>query len=1410
VHFVSDKIIDIDDLQLDNTIKIIPETETEPEHYGADNGIVKSDFYQLENRVIYTFKGRQFIWKPLDMKYIDEFGTEDVLFTVTDVPLETKANYARFNRAMPDVDDWFIQENRELKHQILIQGFQRDPFEFLFGNIDFAIGGQIIFDADLTIIADGVEQTGLFETTGGIDFVDANGERFFHLPEVVAYDSKIPNRAMTTGKYRAYNDGSGVVSFQIIVANEWISNIERVYPLVIDPTVIVSAAYSTVGNGGRKIVRLSNGWLVAAAFSSSDSRNYYYKSTDNGTTWTQLCWNTTSRQGVALASVGTSVVAIYNNVDEVSISRAVFDATTVANAALPTNTIFNAFTSGYTSDYLSIVADGSGVYHVAYATKTSSYPNSKNIFYTKSTDGGSTWAAATQLTTDNASGVQNDHPSIAIKSDGHPIISNVQQAASIDDLISVQKYNGSSWSSTGVYFPQTAEGFTSILVKKNGSNIGRIFVALEWSNSIRVRYSDDGGSGWSSLTNDGFTGTKPTISENALGEVFVFYQTGSNVVYRPIANGGTSFLSESTVNAGSNPSVMEREVSTVIGIVYMDASVVKFDKLLYNATPLAPTNLVPTGGTIKDRAQVIRFSWQYNDSPGDTQSKFDLQYRLQGAGTWTTVTQTTPNQFYDMPAATLAAGAYEWQVRTYDSGAVVGPYSSISAFNAATKTPTPTITAPANGATIATASQTATWSSVAQVQYELKLLDATGVTTLWTDTRTSASTSKTITPELSNNTTYQLSLRVMDAGGIWSDADINTFNVSFTAPGIPTISLVKDDVRGTVTATVQNPYPAGTVPALANNEIYRRENAGAWVRIATATDALAIPAASVTNNFVGKVSGSTAENPHISKRANDSVLRTPSAFSFEANTADYGQLAVLDGVSDHETNTINTQISQQLFSFNLIALVERSGLIIPATDKVAWLKANVTKILANWWGYGSGPSGNKAYLARWSANSSNWNDGTIINHTNGTVTKLTTQTLTPTTMIDTNGFVHFLAYADASNGTTASTINTDFIELVVDFQPGTENVAPANIMNNFVGKVSGSLVENPHIGKRTVTGSTHTALLTPATFTGGGTNEQSTADYSNSSTLNGVVVSSTTNINAAIAQHLFSFDLIALIERGGFSIPSSDKVQWLKDNVKKMTANWWGYGSAPSGNFAKVAWWTGSWTSGTGAGWEHSQGTVTKISPFTIKNATSWFTNSIDSSGFVHILAYTNASNGTVSSIINTDYVELVVEFNYNVNRGTFIDYTPQPGATIEYYAQAVGVNSTFAQGPSATITPNVAFTQLASLTDETKYVTLQKGSTLQKNNVIDSAKMKFAGRDFAMTEFGTTKESAFDYKYLVFTWAELQTVEELAMSGETLLLRDNKGRKTYVTLNGVGVNEVGTHWEITIRPERVYYVEGV
>jgi hypothetical protein len=204
------------------------------------------------------------------------------------------------------------------------------------------------------------------------------------------------------------------------------------------------------------------------------------------------------------------------------------------------------------------------------------------------------------------------------------------------------------------------------------------------------------------------------------------------------------------------------------------------------------------------------------------------------------------------------------------------------------------------------------------------------------------------------------------------------------------------------------------------------------------------------------------------------------------------------------------------------------------------------------------------------------------------------------------------------------------------------------------------------------------------------------------------------------------------------------------------------------------------------------------------------FWNLPDTSGLVHFLAYADASNGTTASTIRTDYVEIVAEFDYRVHRGVYTDYTPQPLASVEYYVNSISTNGTYAASDTESITPDVAHTQLSSLIDTGKYATLQKGTKLQHNKKVDSSKMKFAGREFPMVEFGDGKESIFDFSYLVFTWDELQTMEELADSGETLLLRDSSGRKAYVALDGMSVTEHPTYWEISVKPEKVYYVEGV
>ncbi|OMF35257.1 hypothetical protein BK133_11150 [Paenibacillus sp. FSL H8-0548] len=199
-------------------------------------------------------------------------------------------------------------------------------------------------------------------------------------------------------------------------------------------------------------------------------------------------------------------------------------------------------------------------------------------------------------------------------------------------------------------------------------------------------------------------------------------------------------------------------------------------------------------------------------------------------------------------------------------------------------------------------------------------------------------------------------------------------------------------------------------------------------------------------NFVGKVSGSTAVNPHITKASStSSVLLAPSVFSYELATAETNRLSTLDGNLYTTTSLINGSIVQNLFSFNLIEHVIRNygvgvfGSAITTAERVAWLKANISKLTYNWYGFGSGPAGNKAYFSRWLHTSASWQ--AMSNHASGTVSKLThTETssasISGNQLIGNDGFFHFLAYADASNGTIASTINTDFVELEIYMKEG--------------------------------------------------------------------------------------------------------------------------------------------------------------------------------------------------------------------------------------------------------------------------------------------------------------------------------------------------------------------------------------
>jgi len=188
-------------------------------------------------------------------------------------------------------------------------------------------------------------------------------------------------------------------------------------------------------------------------------------------------------------------------------------------------------------------------------------------------------------------------------------------------------------------------------------------------------------------------------------------------------------------------------------------------------------------------------------------------------------------------------------------------------------------------------------------------------------------------------------------------------------------------------------------------------------------------------NFEGKVSGSTLENPHIFADLNAAGLQPPTATYYEAPSSSLISISKLDGVLRTLSTTENGKQATEKMSFDLIAEVERQlGRIPRATvaDKVQWLKDNVSKITCNWHGFGSSPAGNKASLKVW-LNASNVWSTTVATTANGTVTKLPLNTTAE--HADANGFIHFLAYAEPSDGTTASTINTDYVELEIELKP---------------------------------------------------------------------------------------------------------------------------------------------------------------------------------------------------------------------------------------------------------------------------------------------------------------------------------------------------------------------------------------
>jgi len=200
----------------------------------------------------------------------------------------------------------------------------------------------------------------------------------------------------------------------------------------------------------------------------------------------------------------------------------------------------------------------------------------------------------------------------------------------------------------------------------------------------------------------------------------------------------------------------------------------------------------------------------------------------------------------------------------------------------------------------------------------------------------------------------------------------------------------------------------------------------------------------VRDDFAGKIAGSVVENPNYCGTYNGAVLQSPSFGSWQEFSSGYAYLSTFDGTLVSATNTVNTASAQIRISKNVIRIVEDKYGPIPAIDKVQWLKDNILRIDFNWCGYGSGPLGNKATLSIFNPDTANWITGSTTSA--GVVSKVSISINTLLSRIDSDGFVHFLVYANASDGVAPSTIYTDYcnIELTFKSLTGYDQLVPEN------------------------------------------------------------------------------------------------------------------------------------------------------------------------------------------------------------------------------------------------------------------------------------------------------------------------------------------------------------------------------
>lgn len=234
-----------------------------------------------------------------------------------------------------------------------------------------------------------------------------------------------------------------------------------------------------------------------------------------------------------------------------------------------------------------------------------------------------------------------------------------------------------------------------------------------------------------------------------------------------------------------------------------------------------------------------------------------------------------------------------------------------------------------------------------------------------------------------------------------------------------------------------------------------------------------------TLNFKNKKTNSLVENPNKARVSANNNLITPTTVLNDYSQERYNSVSEID--KNYMAILLETanQRAQSLFEFAILEEVirhlgvdffELQGLTT-LKDQITFLRSKMTNIQSDIWGKGVSQKGNKFYYTTFDNRGNNW--GSLVTNESNTVEK-TSLIISQSDLeiyLSDSGNMYFLAYSEQTDGTLATQLYIDYVELSFKLRVSTRDVIESMIAANHV--------ENLATQDEAETGEDNTKTMTP-------------------------------------------------------------------------------------------------------------------------------------------------------------------------------------------------------------------------------------------------------------------------------------------------------------------------------------------